>query len=262
MKKGILISFVSSLLILMLLTGLYGCSLAKKVDIKVSETKVNIGIDDSKTIKIRNYDELVGVVIEVENEDIADVTDDNGEITVTGLQAGKTKIYITALNSNEEAVIKVTVTEAAAVVLSNGNYYYEGRIGSTMKTAWFDFIITNAYCTEDAIGGYAPSDGNELVVVEITITNTFSETVPMNNYDFQLQWGDNGNAYSWPVEASNIIDNQFPEEYKLKVGSTITGVYVYEAPGGETDLNISFVEYYEDNTEGDQFWVYFTADEK
>ena len=57
-------------------------------------------------------------------------------------------------------------------------------------------------------------------------------------------------------------DREFPEEYSLKVNETRTGIYVYEAPAGETDLNISFVEYYENDTEGDGFWVYFTAEEK
>ncbi len=146
--------------------------------------------------------------------------------------------------------------------LSDGTYYYEGRIGSTMKTAWFDFTIEDAYVTHDSIGGYTANGGNELVVVEITVKNTFSESVPMSNYDFQLQWDGGENEYAWPVEESDIIDDQFPEEYYLSVNESRTGYYVYEAPGGELDLNISFVEYYEDNTEGDSFWIFFTADEK
>ena len=47
----------------------------------------------------------------------------------------------------------------------DGTYLYEGRMGSKMKTAWFDFTINDAYYTEDAIGGYTPSNGNVLVVV-------------------------------------------------------------------------------------------------
>ena len=34
------------------------------------------------------------------------------------------------------------------------------------------------------------------------------------------------------------------------------------APEGTEDFSIGFVEYYENDTEGNGFWVYFTADEK
>lgn len=149
-----------------------------------------------------------------------------------------------------------------AYKLEDGTYYYEGRLGSTMKTAWFDFVIEEAYVTHDEIGGYSANGGNELVVVKITVKNTFSSSIPMSNYDFQLQWNGGDNEFAWPVEEEDIIDDQFPAEYTLGVNESLTGYYVYEAPGGETDLNISFVEYYEDNTEGNAFWIYFTADEK
>ena len=153
----------------------------------------------------------------------------------------------------------ITVTD-----FDDGTHLYEGRIDSTMKTAWFDFTITDAYITEDAIGGYTPSDGNVLVVVSLTLKNTFSESVPMSNWDFQLQWGDDADdAFSMPVETNeDLMDDQFPAEYSLKVNETKKGVLIFEAPEGEDDFSISFIEYYEDDTEGDYFWVYFSADER
>lgn len=143
--------------------------------------------------------------------------------------------------------------------LDDGTTYFEGKLGSTMKTAWFDFVITDAYCT-NTLGSYTPSNGNQLVVVQLTITNTFNESVPMSNWDFQLQWSDGMNDYAWPIEVTrDVINSQFPSEYTLKVNETRTGYYVYEAPIGENDFSISFVEYYENDTEGDGFWIYFTA---
>ena len=150
-----------------------------------------------------------------------------------------------------------------AVKLDDGTYYYEGRLGSTMKTAWFNFSVEEAYTTMDAIGGYTPSEGNELVVVKIDLKNTFNATVPMSNWDFQLQWGEGDEDYAWPVEVSEeLMANQLPSEYELSVNESRTGYLIYEAPEGETDLNISFIEYYENDTEGDGFWVYFTAEQK
>ena len=147
---------------------------------------------------------------------------------------------------------------------SDGTKCYEGKMGSTMKTAWFNFTVNDAYYTEDAIGGYTPSAGNVLVVVDITVKNTFSETIPMFDTDFQLQWGDDSeDAYSFPVVTNEeIIDDQLPEEYELKIKEERTGVLVFEAPEGNEDFSLSFLEYYEDDSEGNLFFVYFTADEK
>ena len=146
----------------------------------------------------------------------------------------------------------------------DGTKLYEGKIGSKMKTAWFDFTVNSAYYTEDAIGGYTPSEGNILVVVNVTVKNTFQESIPMFDTDFQLQWGDDADdAYAFPVATNEkILDDQLPEEYDLKVKESTTGVLIFEAPEGNEDFSLSFLEYYEDNSEGNLFFVYFTADEK
>lgn len=147
---------------------------------------------------------------------------------------------------------------------SDGTKCYEGKIGSKMKTAWFDFTVNSAYYTEDAIGGYTPSDGNILVVVDITVKNTFEESIPMFDTDFQLQWGDDADdAYSFPVLTNEkLLNDQLPEQYDLKVKEETTGTLIFEAPEGNEDFSLSFLEYYEDDTEGNLFFVYFTADEK
>ena len=35
---------------------------------------------------------------------------------------------------------------------------------------------------------------------------------------------------------------------------------VYEVPADTVDFSVSFAEYFEDDTEGDVYFVYFTAD--
>ena len=174
--------------------------------------------------------------------------------------AGCGKTGISHANSWAEDDDTVTCQE-----YDDGTFYYEGRMDSNMKTAWFDFKITDAYYTDEALGGYTPSNGNVLVVVEMTIKNTFSESIPMSNWDFQLQWGDDDDpdTFAFPVETNeDLLDDQFPAEYDLKVNEKKEGVLIFEAPEGVEDFSIAFVEYYEDDTEGDGFWVYFSADEK
>ena len=106
--------------------------------------------------------------------------------------------------------------------------------------------------------------GDVLVVVDVTVKNTFQESIPMFDTDFQLQWNDDAeDAYAFPIATSEkLLSNQLPEEYTLKVNEETTGVLIFEAPAGYEDFCLGFLEFYEDNTEGNLFFVYFSADEK
>ena len=168
----------------------------------------------------------------------------------------------TGLDDAASASDDVEVTE-----YSDGSKEYEGKIGSTLKTAWFNFTVKDAYVVTDEIGGMAPSDGNVFVVVEMDIKNTFTQSIDMYTYDFQLQWNDDSDdAFSFPVEDDGLMDEQFPSEYTLKVNETRHGFYIFEAPEGNEDFSISFLEYFDDGSDegvqGDLFWVFFTAKEK
>lgn len=141
--------------------------------------------------------------------------------------------------------------------------FAEGRMGDRMCTSWFDFTVNSAYVT-DKYKTLTASEGNELLVVDISVHNTFSESVPMFDTDFQAQWNDDADdAYAWPVENAEELSNDvLPTEYMVAVNATTTGLLVFEVPEGNDDFSISFLEYYEDGSEGDTFFVYFTADHK
>ena len=112
MKKRVTKMAVSVLAALSLVLSLCGCAggAAKTVAIEVSDTKVEVEVDDKATVEIENYDELQDVEIEVSDEEIIKVKDKNGTLTITGLEEGKAKITITASNAEEDITIKVTVT--------------------------------------------------------------------------------------------------------------------------------------------------------
>ncbi|MCR4792807.1 MAG: hypothetical protein K5871_08650 [Lachnospiraceae bacterium] len=110
MNNGSVKKMVSVITVMMLVLSLAGCVGAKKYSIEVSENKVEIEVDEKATIEIENYDDLEGVEVEAEDEDIVKVREKNGEITITGLEEGKTNIIITAANSDDEIKIKVKVT--------------------------------------------------------------------------------------------------------------------------------------------------------
>jgi len=172
---------------------------------------------------------------------------------------GKTGLENNWVESDEN----ITATEK-----EDGSFLYEGRMGSNMKTYWFDYSIDDAYYTTDEIGGYIPEEGNEFVVVKITMKNTFGQTVPMNLWDYILKWGNDEedkhmNEFSYPIDASEpVLEDQFPNMYELDDKETRTGTLVFVAPEGTEDFRIGFVETFENDTEGNEFWVFFTADEK
>jgi len=48
----------------------------------------------------------------------------------------------------------------------------------------------------------------------------------------------------------------------LSVNEDRTGLLVFEVPEGYKDFSISYLEVFDDYSEGNVFFVYFTADEK
>lgn len=146
----------------------------------------------------------------------------------------------------------------------NGNA--EGRLGDTMHTYFFDYTVNSAYLC-DEYEGYTPADGNEILVADVTIKNTFTSTLPMFDTDFQIQWNDDADdAYDAPItyeKVDDVLNDQMlPSEYDLPIGKSINGLLVYEVPAGNKDFSISYLEMFDDDTTGDVFFVYFSADKQ
>lgn len=93
---------------------------------------------------------------------------------------------------------------AAAVVMAlgltacGGSGSSEGRTGDTMETYFFDFTVNSAYLTSD-YAGHTPAEGNVLLVADITVKNTFQQSIEMYDTDFQVQWDDGDDAYAYPI---------------------------------------------------------------
>lgn len=145
----------------------------------------------------------------------------------------------------------------------NGNA--EGRLGDTMHTYFFDYTVNSAYLC-DEYEGYTPADGYEILVADITVKNTSTSTLPMYDTDFQIQWNDEADdAYGFPItlDLNDVLNDQMlPGEYDLAIAKSINGLLVYEVPAGNNDFSISYLEMFDDDTTGDVFFVYFSADKQ
>ena len=158
--------------------------------------------------------------------------------------------------------------ESGEVYAEDG--YGEGRIGDVMHSYFMDFTVNSAYTTSDYHGHTAP-EGKQVLVVEMTVTNTFKESLPMWDDDFQAQWtaSEETEEFAWPIteaedgsDLDTVSDEQLPATYELAVKESRTGTLVYDVPADEKDFSISHLEFFDDGSEGDTFFVFFTAEAK
>lgn len=161
------------------------------------------------------------------------------------------------------ALLLLSVTGCSLPQLTGGDGYAgitgqaEGALGDTMHSYFFDFTVHHAYQV-DELQGYTPQAGYSLLVVDLTVVNTFDDPIPMFDTDFQLQWGEGDEDYGYPIGELDG-DGIFPAEYELEVNERRTGQLIFAVPAGEAEFSLSYLECFEDGTEGDLFFVYFSA---
>lgn len=135
-----------------------------------------------------------------------------------------------------------------------------GDTGDTLKTMFFDFSVDEASSPAE-YDGYVPAEGNRLVVCTVTVTNTFGDTLPMYDTDFQLQWGSSDEDFAWAVDAFN--DQLMPLEWELLTGDTVTYDMLFEAPADVDRFMLVYLEQYVDGDgnegEGELFNVNFSV---
>ncbi len=157
---------------------------------------------------------------------------------------------------------------SGSVITANDEGYAEGKLGDTMQTYFFDYTVHSAYlCGE--YQDYAPAEGNDLLVADVTVKNTSRGAITMYDTDFQIQWNDDADdAWDIPVtyylsEDQGLGDDALPSSYNLAVNQSRQGILVFEVPQGNTDFSLSYQEMFDTDNEaeayGAVFFVYFTA---
>lgn len=163
-----------------------------------------------------------------------------------------------------EADIPDMVTPPKDIYAAEEKGTAKGSLTDVMHTHFFDYTINSAYRC-DKFDTYVPEDGYELLVAEVTVTNTTEQSFSMYDNDFELQWemedageGKPDHSYSL-VELAKTNGEVLPVEYILNPGQSRTGLLIYEIPEKLEDFSISYLEYYSDDSTGAQFFVDFTA---
>ena len=166
------------------------------------------------------------------------------------------------------AAVMITGCSAAKgnVIYADQDGYGEGRIGDTMRSCFFDFTINDAYLC-NVFGSYIPTEGYDLLVADMTIKNTFNSSLPMFDSDFMITWGDGEDNYDIPATYYIGSEELFggdtlPSEYTLKINESRKGLLIFEVQKGNNDFAIFYLELFDDDTTGDAFFVYFTAEKQ
>lgn len=158
-------------------------------------------------------------------------------------------------------------SDGGKVVMPNEDGYAEGKMGDTMRNSFFDYSVNSAYIC-DTYGNYIPQDGYELLVADMTVKNTFGEPLPMFDSDFQVHWDpDAADAFDYPItfyleDEIGLGNEMLPKQYDLAEDESRTGLLVFEVPVDGKEFSISYMEYFDDNTSGDTFYVFFDAEKK
>lgn len=189
-------------------------------------------------------------------------------LTACGSSSSSTVSASSSTDSSSRSLPGSTQQEpASSGAISAVDGYAEGRMGDTMQTYFFTYSVNSAYLA-DTFEGYAPAEGNALLVAEVTVKNTGRQSIEMYDTDFQAQWGDE-EGFSLPItfdmetgeDLGTVSSQQLPGTYTLGVNEARTGLLVFEVPAGKRDLSISYMEYFSDESTGDTFFVFFTASE-
>lgn len=149
-----------------------------------------------------------------------------------------------------------------------------GYAGDTLRTAFFEMKIENpATCTE--FDGLTPEAGYKFLTADLTLYNHTNDSQPMYDTDFSVLWevGEGDDATidgdyplyeeikdeSGETAFTTKSDKQMPVEFSLGIHETRTELLLYQVPEDVKDFYIVFEEYFDDETEGDTFYVRFSA---
>jgi len=193
------------------------------------------------------------------------------------------------------ASILLALTLALALTACGGNSggikakdgYGEGKIGDVMQSYFFDFTV-NSVALQDAYESHTPGDGEKVLVVNVTVANTFAKNarmskddiaagnadVEMYDTDFQIEWDGGDDAVAIPIttdadtfeEFDPVSDNQLPAVYPLANEESRTGDLVFDVPADVTEFVLGMEEWFDDGSEegtaGDLYAVRFTPEAK
>lgn len=122
----------------------------------------------------------------------------------------------------------------------------------TVHTALFDYAVSDV-AVVDSYASLTPDDGDKLVTMDLTVTNTGDENLTMFAEDFQMQWGDGDEDFGTCLKSAD--DTMWPYAYTLQPGESYTGVMAVQVPADATELTVAYQEMLANGKRGAAYFV-------
>lgn len=130
----------------------------------------------------------------------------------------------------------------------------DGQEGQKIETYFYYFTVNSSKVTSD-YGTYSAKEGNQLVVVNMTLEDILEEPIQMSDLEFQIQWGEEEDGFALSVlydEEGNPLDtlnsSQFPTRFALENGEPYTGEIVFEVPEDAEDFDFCTADSFSDTS--------------
>lgn len=127
----------------------------------------------------------------------------------------------------------------------------QAQVGETVSTVLFDFTVSDPE-TLDSYTGIDIPDGEKLVSMNLTVSNTSNQTYTMFAEDFQIQWGEGEDDFGTCLNA--VDTNMMPYSYEMAPGQEHTGTMLVLVPSDCTQLTVAYQEM---KANGDKATAYF-----
>lgn len=124
------------------------------------------------------------------------------------------------------------------------------KAGEKVSTQLFDFTVSDPRTLTEYPGVSIP-EGQRLVSMMITVTNTCQETLPLFAQDFQFQWGED--SFGSCLDA--VDGGMLPYTWDLEPGDTREGTVLVLLPEKYDRLTVAYQELRADGSQAGTYFV-------
>lgn len=136
---------------------------------------------------------------------------------------------------------------------------YTAKMNELQQNSFFSQKVTDAIRLKD-LGNYTANEGWDFLAVEVSVTNTFKEDIPMTLYDFTVRWGEGEEDFeqAFPMEEGEENGYGFTdygEDFVLSPAKSFKGWCYFMVPFDADNILFEYVELYEDDFDGNTYQV-------
>lgn len=138
---------------------------------------------------------------------------------------------------------------------------YTGRDDDTLTSSFFSFQVTSAQMVPD-FADYVPDNPDHaFLVLDMHIVNVFKDddSIPMFASDFDCSWGQ-GEDKTTVFPEDNFDSSMLPDEWTMLKNDKTDGKLVFIVPADQTQFEITYIELWNDDFEGNTYTILVTPD--